>query len=131
MKLVSVLLSLVSALAFYYVSRFVFATVSSRRKARQLGCKPAVEFPSADPLGIIPVMDIIKANEKGKLCEHIIERFDKSSKKEGRTVHTMHTQFLRAPFYQTRDPKIIQAVLATQFKDFQLGDIRLGTFGPL
>ena len=131
MQILTVILSLVSAYLFYHVAKFVVGSLSNRRKARQWGCKPAPQFPSPDPLGIMPIKDIIKANEKGKLCEHLVERFDKVSKKEGRSVHTMHTQFLRVPAYQTRDPKIIQAILATQFKDFQFGVIRLGTFGPL
>jgi hypothetical protein len=131
MKISVLFLSLVSSYLLYRIARFVLAYLSNARKAKNLGCLPAPEFPSPDPLGIVPVMNIIKANDAGKLPEHIIERFEKSSKKEGRPVHTMHTQFLRLGLFNTKDPKIVQAILATQFKDFELGPIRLGTFGPL
>jgi hypothetical protein len=131
MKTYALFLGLVSTYVVYRVTQFVVTYLSNARKAKKLGCLPAPEFPSPDPLGIIPVMNIIKANDAGKLPEHIIERFEMSSKKEGRPVHTMHTQFLRIPLFNTKDPKIVQAILATQFKDFELGPIRLGTFGPL
>ena len=36
-----------------------------------------------------------------------------------------------SPTTFTIDPKNIQAVLATQFKDFGLGDMRNGNFNPL
>jgi hypothetical protein len=49
----------------------------------------------------------------------------------GRPVHTMEAQFLRVPLLNTKDPKIVQAILATQFKEFELGPIRFGTFSPL
>lgn len=122
---------MVSAYLLYKLARFLITYASNARKASQLGCKPAPEFPSPDPLGIVPVMNIIKANNVGKLPTHMLDRFHTVSRKEGRPVYTMHTQFLRLPFFVTRDPKVIQALLATQFKDFELGPIRLGTFGPL
>lgn len=131
MKTSVLLLSLVSAFVLYKTAFFLARRFSNAKKAKQLGCLPAPVYPSPDPLGIKPVMDIIKSNTVGKLPEHLIWRFDNSSRKEGRPVYTFYGQFLRAPFFNTMDPKNIQALLATQFKDFELGAIRLGTFGPL
>jgi hypothetical protein len=99
--------------------------------AKKLGCKPAPEFPSPDPLGIKNVLDLMKANDNGVLLEHFKSRWDRVSKIEGRTVLTFDAHFIREHFYMTCDPKNIQAVLATQFKDFELGPIRFGTFSPL
>ncbi|KIW01583.1 uncharacterized protein PV09_07056 [Verruconis gallopava] len=115
----------------YKLLFFVLRNARNARKARQLGCKPAPTFPSPDPLGIIPVANLFKANSTGYLPQHVLERFDTVSRQEGRPVHTFVAQLLRLPLYVTRDPKNIQAILATQFKDFELGPIRHGTFSPL
>jgi hypothetical protein len=131
MQIILAVLSLVAAYACYRLGKLILTHVNNNRRAQQLGCKPAPEYPSKDPLGITDIVDIIKANNKGKLCEHFVERWDIVSRKEGRPVHTTWAQILRQPNIQTRDPKVIQAVLATQFKDFEFGDIRLGTFSPL
>jgi hypothetical protein len=128
------LFALLLAIPTYLLYKLVTSLAtnfSNARKARQLGCKPPPYFPSPDPLGVVPVLNIIKANNKGKLPEHIVERFTKMAKQEGRPVHTMQAQFLRVPLFNTKDPKIVQAILATQFKDFELGPIRFGTFSPL
>lgn len=125
------LLLLIPAFLFYKLATSIATRFSNARKAKQLGCKPAPSFPSPDPLGIVPMINIINANNKGKLPEHIIARFDKVSKQEGRPVHTIEAQLLRVPQFNSKDPKIVQAILATQFKDFELGPIRYGTFSPL
>ncbi len=128
------LFALLLAIPKYLLYKLVTSlatSFSNARKARQLGCKPPPYFPSPDPLGIVPVFNIIKAHNKGRLPEHVMERSAKTSKQEGRLVHTMEAQFLRVPLLNTKDPKIIQALLATQFKDFELGPIRFGTFSPL
>lgn len=44
---------------------------------------------------------------------------------------TWHQQILGNWHHVTVDPKNIQALLATQFKDFELGPIRRGSFAPL
>lgn len=131
MQIITAVLSLTAAYICYFLGRLILKRINNSRRAQQLGCKPAPEYPAKDPLGITDVVDIVKANNKGKLCEHFVERWENVSQKEGKPIHTVWAQFLRQPNLQTRDPKVIQAVLATQFKDFEFGAIRLGTFRPL
>jgi hypothetical protein len=125
------LLWTIPAFLLYKLASSLLTKFRNARAAKRLGCKPPPRFPSPDPLGIGPIVNIIKANNKGKLVEHIVERFRLVSKQEGRPVHTMEAQFLRVPLLNTKDPKIVQAILATQFKEFELGLIRFGTFSPL
>jgi hypothetical protein len=126
-------LILLGTLAFvaYKLLSAIALRFQNASNAKKLGCKPAPEQPSPDPLGIKNVLDIMKANDNGVLLEHFKGRFDLVSKVEGRTVLTFDAHLLRDHFYITCDPKNVQAILATQFKEFELGPIRFGTFSPL
>ncbi|GAB7349065.1 hypothetical protein MBLNU459_g8025t2 [Dothideomycetes sp. NU459] len=53
------------------------------------------------------------------------------SKREGRNVNTWAFTVFGKRGHLTVDPKNIQAVLATQFKDFGLGQTRCNNFSPL
>jgi hypothetical protein len=121
---------LIAFLLFKAVS-FVIGHYQKAVKAKQLGCKPAPTFPSPDPLGIINVVRLFKANNAGKLPQFIQDRVDIISKQERRQAFTFQTHIVGNWLYFTCDPKNIQALLATQFKDFELGSIRFGTFAPL
>ena len=73
-----------------------------------------------------------KAEKDGTVTEYFTSLFDRASEDAGgRPVHTMHASFMGTKFVLTRDPKNIQAILATQFKDFALGEVRHGVFHPL
>jgi hypothetical protein len=125
---------IVWSLAAYVVYRlltFAFATYKRTIAANSLGCRDAPTYPSPDPAGIINVMRLVQANNAGKLLEHVNERLDTVSKQEARPVFTFQTHIMRNWLFFTCDPKNIQAILATQFKEFELGPIRFGTFAPL
>lgn len=57
------------------------------------------------------------------------DRFDFMTKELGRQCSTYKNYILGSTVYITCDPKNIQAMLATQFHDFELGPLRRGTMG--
>ena len=124
------LLGIGLAYLLYKVIAEVIWHAQNRSKAKQLGCKPLPQYPS-DILGIGPTYKLLKSNDDGVLPNHFKERFDHISKQENRKVMTFEAQFLRTPVFNTKDPKIIQTLLATQFKDFELSPIRYSAFSPL
>jgi len=119
------------AFVLYKVISSINTTIRLARAAKSKGCKPAPTFPSPDPLGIINVVRLIQSNNAGKLCDFVTDRVETVSRQEGRSVFTFQTHIVRNWLFFTCDPKNIQALLATQFKDFELGPIRFGTFSPL
>jgi hypothetical protein len=122
---------LLLAFILFKAASFLIERNKSIAKANQLGCKPAPTFPSPDPLGIINVIKLIQSNNAGKLLQFVQDRVDTISEQEGRQSFTFQTHIVRNWLFFTCDPKNIQALLATQFKDFELGSIRFGTFAPL
>jgi hypothetical protein len=126
----AIILAVIAFVAYRTISALVFR-VQRSTKAKKLGCRPPPELPSPDPLGIINTLHLVKSNNAGCLLEYIKDRWDRVSKTQGRPVLTISTHILRDPFFMTCDPRNIQAILATQFKEFELGSIRFGTFSPL
>lgn len=121
-----------AALVLYWVVSYI--TTSHRRAAmaKKLGCEPLPVYTwHKDPLGLGNVMEIIKENDLGRLPHHVVERFARISRQENRNVMTFTGHIFRNWLIATCDPKNIQAILATQFKEFELGPIRFGTFSPL
>ena len=122
-----------AVVAFVLYKLLIF--INTRRRyallLNKLGCKPTPVLPSTDPLGIRNILDVFDAASKGKLLDLITRRQDIVSQREGRTVLTYQLQFLRNWWYVTTDPKNVQALLATQFSDFELGPVRFGTFSGL
>jgi hypothetical protein len=115
----------------YKAINFLVVRSQHAAAAKRLDCKPAPTLPSPDPLGLVNIYRLIKDNARGRLVHNIHERFNTTSRQEGRTVLTFQTHIAQNWLYATCDPKNIQAILATQFKDFELGPIRFGTFAPL
>ncbi|PVI06909.1 cytochrome P450 52A12 [Periconia macrospinosa] len=56
---------------------------------------------------------------------------EKIWEKEGRVIPTMSEKIAGMPLVITVDPKNVQAVLATKFKDFGLGEFRFKSFYPM
>jgi hypothetical protein len=74
---------------------------------------------------------MMAAQKAGRFPAYLREREEVLSKSQNRPVHTMRLSILGNEAHFTSDPKNIQALLATQFKDFGLGSARIGNFGPL
>lgn len=128
---IAVLITVPILFIFYKTITHILWALGNAEKARQLGCQLGPQWPERDPLGLLELLDMIKAADEGKELEYFSGCFDKVSAKAGRQTHTMEGKFMRMPYVLTRDPKNIQAILATQFRDFELGPVRLGTFAPL
>ncbi|KAK3067606.1 hypothetical protein LTS18_001020, partial [Coniosporium uncinatum] len=73
----------------------------------------------------------MKADKEKRVPVYLANRVKEVSKREERQVNTFHGKILTQSTYFTVEPKNIQALLATQFKDFHFGPGRNGNFGPL
>lgn len=130
-------LSPIYALLWGVVALIIFKIVNmlitrQRRaiKSRELGCKPAPIYPSGI-LGISGVRELMKHAKTLRIPTHILERREFMCEREGRSVNTWTFTILGTSGHFTVDPKNVQAILATQFKDFGLGDTRINNFHPL
>ena len=124
-------LLVIPAYLLFKLALHIVKGINNARRARQLGCQQPPWWPGLDPLGVGPLIQLSKETKTGTELAYFAGVFDKASALNGRHVHTLEGQFLRVPMLITRDPKNVQALLATQFKDFELGVVRHGTFGPL
>ncbi|KAF2087173.1 putative P450 monooxygenase [Saccharata proteae CBS 121410] len=122
------------AVASFVIYKFVNFIAKKRRhaiKARELGCQPPPVWDSKDILGITNTIKIVQAGKANRVPDYVVERFETISKREGRPVSTMKQNTAGDTQIFTADPKNIQALLATQFKDFVLGETRTNNFAPL
>ena len=99
--------------------------------ARRLGCEPAYRYKLFDFQGIRNVSGIIAADKKQRVPDYLKERVDTACAEEGKNITTFGQHILGTRSTFTVHPKNVQAVLATQFKDFGLGERRNGNFSPL
>ncbi|KAM4057284.1 cytochrome p450 [Hirsutella rhossiliensis] len=101
-------------------------------RARELGCKPPVRGFSSEPTGLLGVFYGIRASRKHRFPDFVEEQMEALQQHVGRPVGTVT---MRTPFFQdsifTLDPRNVQAILATKFKDFKLGVNRTENFRPL
>lgn len=108
-----------------YAVRSIATVVSDQRKARALGCQPARWIRNRLPLGLDLVQKFKTAFDAGCFQEEVAKIFAEQGSR------TYGLNILGSNFYQTFEPKNIQALLATQFSDFALGDLRRQAFFPL
>lgn len=118
-------LLLVSTFVLY---TFISSYVTNRRHAQQaaeLGCKQPLWRPYQWPLGTDMVWRLMQADK----AQVVPDEFIRISNELG--VWTWEQNFLGDTSFVTTDPKNIQAVLATQFNDFEIGSVRRNNFFPL
>ncbi|EQL01406.1 cytochrome P450 52A12 [Ophiocordyceps sinensis CO18] len=132
MQLSAVFVIALAAVAVTLVYTRIRSALHHAARAREMGCKPAVWGVYHEPTGLLGVFHGIQASLKHRFPDFIEEQMDALQRRVGRRVGTV---IMRTPFFKntifTLDPKNIQAMLATQFKDFQLGVNRTGNFRPL
>lgn len=109
-----------------YVVRLVLLEIFHARRATRLGCKPAYIRPYRWPLGL----DILKRYINAANAQ-VLQNDDLDLYKELGSRSTWYQNILGTWHYYTMEPKNIQAILATQFKDFELGPLRRGALGPV
>ncbi|KAG9192422.1 unspecific monooxygenase [Alternaria panax] len=120
----------------FVLYRIISSIIISRRHAaaaRQLGCQPAYPRKQSplDPLGIQNTARILAAKNEARLPQYMKEMVDDASATAGRAVTTLHQNMLGVESFFTVEPRNVQAILATQFKEFGLGERRNGNFFPL
>jgi len=116
---VAVLLLTAKAVSSWLQSR------SHAQNAKAMGCQPAPKQKYKLPLGLDFVVRLVAWDNDHQLPTFLCNVFKEIG------VNTYEQNFLGAKSYVTNDPKNVQAVLATQFQDFELGEVRRGNFGPL
>jgi hypothetical protein len=121
----AVILGILSTSVVYYVVASILAARYHARRARELGCQPAFERPYRLPLALDRTWEIFQADR-----ENVVPSYLHDIYKDVRRP-TWEQNFLGTKAYVTTDPKNIQAVLATQFNDFEIGGTRRGNFLPM
>lgn len=116
---------LVVSIVYFAISSFLSSRYHAR-KAQELGCQPAFQRPHRLPLGFDFVQQTIKADR-----EQVVPDFFLNLYKELGRHPTWSQNVLGSFAYVTTDPKNIQAILATQFNDFEIGEARRGNFFPV
>lgn len=118
-------LYIVAICILLYVVRSIATVISDQRKARALGCQPARWIKNRLPLGFDMFQRFKTAFDAGCFQEEMAVIFAEQGSR------TIGLNMLGSNFYQTFEPKNIQALLATQFSDFALGDVRRQAFYPM
>lgn len=127
----SFLLSFAAAALALHVIRLLFISWQRSRMAKSLGCGAVPNLPLKDPLGISNLRQSLAADREHALPELAAKRMEVMSNLKNRYVSTLIIRNLGRDNLFTADPKNIQALLATQFKDFGLGPARLSSLHQL
>ncbi|KAF2470455.1 cytochrome P450 [Lindgomyces ingoldianus] len=129
----SILLALWAAISFVLYKIYALAAneFHHRKRERELGCKRPPLIKGRDPIGIENIRRLLKADRECRMPQYLKERTEAVCEKEGKQLSTFYQNLLGSGAIFTVDPKNIQTVLATQFKDFGLGDARNHNFRPL
>ncbi|KAI6867140.1 cytochrome P450 [Hortaea werneckii] len=117
------------ALALFKAISWVVENRRHAAKARELQCQDAPDYPDQGILGLNVVKQMKEADRNKLFPDLLIEREVVMSKLTGRECSTFKNNLLGQTIYFTSDPKNIQAMLATQFADFDLGPVRRGNMG--
>jgi hypothetical protein len=128
----AVLLLLLPAVAAIFTIYFIVAHLREAAKAESLGCQPAPLFRPWDVFGVQNIKIEINGMKTNRLSYAYSDRKNEMSKKMGRDCKTFRIKYPPGgTWLYTFDPKNLQAVLATQFQDFQQPAVRVGAFEAL
>ncbi|OAL45722.1 putative cytochrome P450 family protein [Pyrenochaeta sp. DS3sAY3a] len=120
-------------IAFVITSKLVVDTINHIQhlmRARRLLCKLPPKRTSY-VFGIDHIWRLGKADWDMKLPQFLIKIFDETKTSKGLAAYTVKQDQLGETSFFTCDPKNIQAVLASQFHDFEFGENRRNAFHPL
>ncbi|KAF2641585.1 cytochrome P450 52A12 [Massarina eburnea CBS 473.64] len=129
----SALLALWGGVAFviYRIVEYGLEELRHHRNAKCLGCEPVYKMPNPDGMGITLLFQLLNSNRQFNFPETSKKRLFRQWEKEGRAIPTVGHTVFGLKVIHTVDPKNVQAVLATKFKDFGLGELRYKIFNPL
>lgn len=121
----------VAAAIVLQLVRFVFNSWHHASKAKSLGCGSLPRFPTKDPLGISTLKESMAADKAKTIPVLSEKRVALMADRENRYVTSFVLRNIGRDIVFTIEPKNVQAVLATQFKDFELGSVRHSSMHPL
>lgn len=113
----------------YFVYYLLSSFLASRRHARnaaRLGCKAPLRRPHHLPFAIDLAHRVKKADQEMRVPDMFMDVYEELGRPSTWTQY-----FLGAEVLFTADPSNIQALLATQFNDFEIGASRRGNFQPM
>lgn len=125
------ILGFATAAVVLQVIRVIVNAWQHSRNARRLGCANVPVYPCKDPFGIGTLRQALVADKEHLVPELVEKRVVEVSEQEDRFVTTFALPNCGRTHLFTIDPKNIQALLATQFKDFELGTVRRESIHPL
>ncbi|KAB8221050.1 cytochrome P450 [Aspergillus novoparasiticus] len=108
------------------IFRWILISILHTQRARRMGCKPAFVRKSKLPFGIDILKRYIDTTRQQILQNDEVVLYEELGRHP-----TWNQNILGTWHHVTVDPKNMQAMLATQFKDFELGSSRLNLFGPV
>ncbi|KAF2830675.1 cytochrome P450 alkane hydroxylase [Ophiobolus disseminans] len=119
----------ISSLIIFFLIIIVSAQYLAHRRQRladkaighRHGCLSAPRLPNQRPFGIDRLEQIFRADAESRLMELFLFHFRQ-------TGSTLEQKFLGTKAYGTIEPANLEAILATQFKDFGIGPRRAITF---
>ena len=116
-----------------YIIHYTVKSARLASKVKAYGAKPAVEYPKPwwDFFGVIFVRQGLLAGKEYRFPQFLYERLESLRALTGRAISTYRFKILGTEVIFTVDPKAVQAILATQFNDFELGSTRAKAFYPL
>lgn len=122
-------LALLICIAYFILNRLFKlrdAYVHSE-KSRRWGCKGVTIRRNKYPWGLCHVIRLLNAEKMMRTPDEYFKIW--CEQPEG--CHTYKDTVLGATGFYTISPRNVQAMLATQFEDFELGEIRRNSFGPM
>lgn len=123
---------LLSAAAAIFIVYCILAQIKYNRKTNSLGCQSAPLYRPWDVLGVQNFRLELNGMRTNRLSDSFVIRKKAMSESLGRECKTFRIRYPPGEtWYYTFDPRNLQAVLATQFKDFQQPTSRIGAFQPL
>lgn len=120
-----------ASFVLYKVVAYILTELHYRKEAKRLGCEPAYSWKFLDFQGIRNVLKILAADKQSRIPDYFKGRVDDACAEEGRTITAFAVTMMGSHTIFTTNPKNVQAVLATQFKDFGLGERRNVVFSEL
>lgn len=124
---VPVLLALAASLLLI---KYAHSSWSHARKARHWGCASVPRYPT-NIFGTSSLRESLNADKEKKIPLMVQSRLAKMADFEQRPVTTFSIRQMGRENIFTCEPANVQAMLATKFKDFELGAGRRTTMYPL
>ncbi|KAH7372183.1 putative cytochrome P450 [Cadophora sp. MPI-SDFR-AT-0126] len=119
------LLALTSLYTLYHLSIYLITSHRRNLISRKHGCKSIPSYPHKDPIfGLDIFLENSRLVKDGGFMETVLDRYNRMN------AYTYTQLFLGDRVINTAEPENIKAVLATQFKDFELPPRRKVAFRP-